>query len=105
MGGGLLKWKVTELMTSINEALNLKTLFPNPASGKIELKYNVIRPNIFQYEITNISGQIMIRNNLGFKNIGENNNIIDVSNLPIGHYNLKLFSENEVINLNFIKGE
>jgi hypothetical protein len=79
--------------------------YPNPTNGSLEIKYNVNKPNIFQYEITNLAGQFLIRNNLGFRNVGENIETIDVNNLPIGQYNLRLYSENEQLNFKFIRGE
>ncbi len=100
----LIKWKVTEQMTSIKENNNPTTLYPNPTNGSLEIKYSVQHPNVFQYEITNLAGQFLIRNNLGFKNVGENIETIDVENLPIGQYNLRLYSETEVVNLKFIRG-
>ncbi len=104
-GSLLIMYKVTEQMTSVNDNNSQITLYPNPTNGQIEAKYEVQKPNIFQYEITNISGQTLIRNNLGFKNVGENIETIDVNNLPLGQYNLRLYSENEVINFKFIRGE
>jgi WD40 repeat protein len=102
----ILKWKVTELMTSMRNTSNgTDILYPNPTNGQIEVKYNINKPNNFQYEVTNIQGIILNRNNLGFKNIGENVETIDVNNLPIGQYNLRIFSENEVVNFKFIRGE
>ena len=92
-------------MTSVNDNNIQTTLYPNPTDGKLGIKYQVQKPSIFQYEITNISGQTLIRNHLGFKNLGENIETIDVNNLPIGQYNLRIFSENEVINFKFIRGE
>ncbi len=79
--------------------------YPNPTNGSLEIKYSVQHPNVFQYEVTNLSGQILIRNNLGFKNIGENIETIELSNLPLGQYNLKLYSLTEQFNFKFIKGE
>ena len=101
----LLKWKITEQMTSVFDNNYQDIIYPNPTNGSLEIKYNVQNPNIFQYEITNINGQIIIRNNLGFKNIGENIETIDVHNLPLGQYNLRIYSENEVVNFKFIRGE
>jgi hypothetical protein len=92
-------------MTSVYDNNNQIILFPNPTNGKLEIKYQVQRPNIFQFEITNISGQTLLRNNLGFKNIGENIDTIELSNLPFGQYNLKLYSLTEQFNFKFIKGE
>lgn len=79
--------------------------YPNPTNSSLEIKYNVRKPNVFQYEVTNLAGQFLIRNNLGFRNVGENIETIDVENLPIGQYNLKIYSENEVVNFKFIRGE
>lgn len=101
----LLMWRVSELMTSINDNNIQTTIYPNPTNGKLEVKYQVQKPSIFQYEITNVQGIILTRNNLGFKNVGENIETIDVNNLPIGQYNLSIYSENEVVNFKFIRGE
>lgn len=104
-GNYLYKLRVTDQMTSVTANNNQILIYPNPTNGRIESKYNVSKPNIFQYEITNISGQFLIRNNLGFRNVGENIETIDVNNLPLGHYNLRIYSETEVVNFKFIRGE
>lgn len=81
------------------------TLFPNPTNDKLEIKYIVIKPQVYNYEISNFAGQIILNNNLGFKNIGEQVESINIKHLPIGSYNLKLYSESEIINIKFIKFE
>jgi WD40 repeat protein len=101
----LLMWRVTELMTSINDNNIQTTIYPNPTNGKLEVKYQVQKPSIFQYEVTNIQGITLKRNNLGIKNIGQNIDPIDVNSIPSGIYNLRIYSENEQLNFKFIRGE
>ena len=105
-GNDFFKLKLNLDPNSVEEVITRDTKpYPNPTNGSLEIKYNVQNQNMFQYEITNLAGQFLIRNNLGFKNIGENIETIGVENLPIGQYNLRLFSENEVVNFKFIRGE
>jgi WD40 repeat protein len=101
----LLMWRVSELMTSINDNNIQTTIYPNPTNGKLEVKYQVQKPSIFQYEVTNIQGITLKRNNLGIKNIGQNIDPIDVNSIPSGIYNLRIYSENEQLNFKFIRGE
>ena len=101
----LLMWRVTELMTSINDNNIQTTIYPNPTNGKLEVKYQVQKPSIFQYAVTNIQGITLKRNNLGIKNIGQNIDPIDVNSIPSGIYNLRIYSENEQLNFKFIRGE
>ncbi len=104
-GKSIGKWKVTEQMTSVSENKNQTILFPNPTNNSLEIKYQVQKPSLFQFEIINLTGQTIIRNSLGLKNVGENFDVINVNNIPLGQYNLKLYSETEQYNFMFIKGE
>lgn len=99
----LIKYKITDQMLSVEYQNPNIIIYPNPTNGSLEIKYNINKPDVFQYEITNINGQILSRNHLGFKNIGENTDVIQVESLARGNYNLRLYSTQENINFKFIK--
>jgi len=99
----LIKYKITDQMLSVEEQNQNTIIYPNPTNGNLEIKYNINRPDVFQYEITNINGQVLLLNHLGFKNIGQNTDVIQVETLARGNYNLRLFSAQDNINFRFIK--
>jgi len=102
-GRSIGKWKITDQMLSVEEQNQNTIIYPNPTNGNLEIKYNINRPDVFQYEITNINGQVLLLNHLGFKNIGQNTDVIQVETLARGNYNLRLFSTQDNINFKFIK--
>jgi len=99
----LIKYKITDQMLSVEEQNQNTIIYPNPTNGNLEIKYNINRPDVFQYEITNINGQVLLLNHLGFKTIGQNTDVIQVETLARGNYNLRLFSTQDNINFKFIK--
>lgn len=79
---------------SDNEISNNLILYPNPASGKISISVtdNLI---INSYIIYNNLGNELIKSEFDL-------NEIDVSKLPVGSYRMKLFTDNIILNQNFI---
>jgi len=69
------------------------TLFPNPAANELEV--NLPQGNVFQLEISNMIGEVLLRI--------ENQQKIDISHLKNGTYVLRLKSVDSIQTLRFIK--
>jgi hypothetical protein len=72
------------------------SIFPNPAKNYIQIQTNGL--DIEKYNIIDINGKTIKQ-----INSANNNNIIDISNLPNGVYILNIVTENTVINNRIIK--
>jgi len=83
--------------TNINKINNNNiSIFPNPSKNYIQIQANSL--DIEKYSIIDINGKTIKQ-----INYTNNNNIIDISNLPNGVYILNIVTENTVINNRFIK--
>lgn len=81
---------------SINEvAFEEMNVFPNPANNRLNIVIN--NPHLYNFQITDLSGKILINEKL-------NTNSIDISALEKGMYFTSLLSENRVVkSYKFIK--
>lgn len=69
------------------------SLYPNPNSGSFTLAFNAIHAQVFQVLITDLTGQVIHRRELGSV-MGEMKEEFSVSELSSGVYFLKLSGEN-----------
>lgn len=76
----------TIYLSCIDKIGNIK-LFPNPANEKIKVQFNSPVDEIFDFNITDISGRI-IRTGSFSALSGENEASLDISDLPKGSYNI-----------------
>ncbi|HYF02144.1 MAG TPA: T9SS type A sorting domain-containing protein [Patescibacteria group bacterium] len=60
--------------------------YPNPASHYVKINYFLSNESKVSLTIYNSLGVEVFKNNLGFKNAGDNNEIIFTSDLPSGQY-------------------
>lgn len=91
------------MYTEINEIANSNAivLYPNPATNKITLEFNLSTTQNFTIEIKNILGQTVKKTN----SLSRGNNIveIDISELPKGLYFVQLQNSSKVFSAKFIK--
>jgi len=76
-----------------NETTNPISLYPNPMNGVINLNFAI---PINKVEIYDMAGKLVFSKTAPEKTI-------NVSELKAGHYSLKIYNENEIINTNMIK--
>lgn len=69
-------------------------IYPNPSDYYIKVSG---KEKINKYEIMNISGQVIIKENSGLNEFS-----LDVSGLPKGVYYFRSYLENKIENLKFI---
>lgn len=75
---------------------------PNPTAGSIDIDLSNEHPAEFSYQLISLAGQIIKSNTLGL--ISKNSqSSIDISDVPNGHYTLRIFSEREEFIFNIIK--
>jgi len=75
---------------------------PNPTTGNINIQLNNQLSSEFQYELINVSGQIIKSSTLGF--VSQNGqSSIDISDVPNGHYTIRVYSNREDFTFSIIK--
>jgi len=99
------KWHLKLPITNIQIEQPGNIIYPNPTNGNINIQFNVAIPSSFQLEITNSLGQILFQQLIGHKEIGINTYNINVAFLPLGNYNLRVYSPSQTFNFSIIKGE
>ena len=86
-------------LNSTQNELQSLLLYPNPSRGIINLKFNTEKFNTTEIVIFNTIGQVVYENNI----LISNEFAIDISNLPAGHYFMKVKNGEEVYNHKIIK--
>ena len=96
---------VTGTVVGVNEGPteNGLTIFPNPASDKIELSYLLKSTSPVFAEIFDIKGARVLSVNRGMQIAGSQKLTIDVRSLSAGTYNVKLNVAGSVITSVFVK--
>lgn len=78
------------------------SIYPNPASNVINLKYNLLEASDIAISISDVSGKKIIDKNLGKQFPGEYKNEIDISDLSSGNYFLNIQINNKPNNNQFV---
>ena len=69
-----------------NTLANDYSIFPNPASDNLNIKFNLVQQETVSYKLTDPSGRIVKENSLGVLSAGERNESLDVTDLSSGVY-------------------
>lgn len=85
------------------EFIEKPTISPNPTNDYIDVKFVLNKKTELKYEIYNLIGQKVLFNSFGFLENGSNVQNIDLKILPIGFYNIKLFTNEEEFIIKFLK--
>jgi hypothetical protein len=78
-------------------------LFPNPTKDEIQLKYNLSKEEKIQIALYDLTGKLILEKNLGTKNVGENQDNLDLRQLPAGTYICRISGERNSISKQIIK--
>jgi hypothetical protein len=91
-------WNFTTLVTGIgeNDALT-SSIYPNPASGKVNIRLDVEKPVLLQATVIDLLGSTLIREEFELTS-GINVHEINISNLSKGVYIVKLTYDGNVVN-------
>jgi len=84
------------------ESISNVSLFPNPASNKINILSNSDKNAFLDIKILNYYGTLVYESNK-LQNISNNNTSIDISTLPNGIYFVLITSDKETHTIKFIK--
>ena len=87
---------------AINTSQNEITLFPNPATQNINLKYTSNIPAVYTCTISDVTGRIVENEQIQAR-AGENISQINVQNLSPGMYIISLQNDNTVQRIKFLK--
>ena len=85
---------VTGINDNHSELLSF-TVYPNPGKGIVNLESNISNPQKLIIEILNTNGQVVYKDAIN-TSAGLMNHAIDVSTLPQGIYNVKVFNNQTV---------
>ncbi|MCB0703626.1 MAG: T9SS type A sorting domain-containing protein, partial [Ignavibacteriae bacterium] len=92
---------------TINAINNLeksnKSISPNPTTGLLNITLTNEVASFFRYEIISDSGQIIKTEDIGFLDNRNSQITINISTVVVGHYILKVFSNQEEFIFNVIK--
>lgn len=86
---------VSEHLTDLSNSI---TIFPNPIINNLELKYKVPLSEIHHLSIFDLHGREIFG-----KDIKSNENVIDLTFLKTGLYNLRIKSDYFIVNQKFVK--
>jgi hypothetical protein len=89
---------------SINEHKNsnkpyLLNIYPNPANDNASINYNLNKPaDNLKLSFYDITGKMILSNDLGSRHKGDNTENIDLNSLPNGIYIVRLQGNNQIFN-------
>jgi hypothetical protein len=84
---------ISTTATDVNEVANLVNnvnVFPNPTPGASTISFNMVNANPVSVVLSNMLGQVVLKENLGQLNAGDHNYSFDASNLENGLYQVTL---------------
>jgi hypothetical protein len=65
-------------------------VFPNPTSDQLTIRFSLIKEEEISYSISDLSGKILLSNNLGLQTTGDHSFTMSTSDLPKGNYILRI---------------
>jgi endonuclease I len=93
---------ITDIFNKESKKVDLE-IFPNPLINTINLSYYVSENSLVQIEIFNLSGQQMISLNQGPQNSGNHTLEVDLTDLPLGVYLIKMNIGGTILNKKVVK--
>lgn len=114
--GSLYSWNVSTIgyyqydETSLNlqEWLNSAnawevSVYPNPTSSTLNVSFNLPQADIVSIALYDIHGKLILTKNLGKKETGAQQEIIDLTNVPQGKYVCRISGQQNSITKQLIK--
>lgn len=80
---------------SINSNVNSLNVYPNPSNTQVMVSLQLNNAAEVTYEVTDVTGQVVISAPAETRSAGQNNFTINTTNLPDGMYFLSIVSGNE----------
>jgi hypothetical protein len=97
-------WNINNFYAGIRDisAQMEYSIFPNPTTDKIKLKYNLLEESNIAISIVDSNGKTVINNKVKKQSIGEYENEIDLTSLTQGTYFLAIKINSQTINNKFL---
>lgn len=78
-------------------------IFPNPTSTNLNLRYNLPKDDEINIALFDMQGKLFLRKSLGKQLSGEQQQTLDVSNLPEGSYVCRIKGQHQTVTKTVIK--
>jgi hypothetical protein len=78
-------------------------IFPNPTSTKLNLRYNLPKDDEITIALFDMQGKLILQKSLGKLVSGEQQQTLDVSNLPEGSYVCRIKGQHQTVTKTVIK--
>jgi hypothetical protein len=73
------------------------TIFPNPTSYTLTVRFNLPQSDEVLIELYEMQGKLILSKNIGKKETGEHQELLDLSNVPLGTYVCRLSGQKNSI--------
>jgi hypothetical protein len=110
LDGSIYAWNVStigyyqydEASLNVQEWLNNAnawdvTIFPNPTSSLLTVCFNLPKADEVSIELYEMQGKLILSKNIGKKETGEHQELLDLSNVPLGTYVCRLSGQKNSI--------
>ena len=79
------------------------SIYPNPSSSSVNLEMNIATPSEVSIQVTDLSGNVVATQNLGFLPLGKNQTTIQSASFNNGLYYVTILSNGTSVTKKFIK--
>ena len=92
---------IQELLNNANEwKVNV---FPNPTSSKLMISFYLPESDEVSIKLNDMQGKLIITQNIGIKESGEHQEILDLTDIPMGTYTCSISGQKNTITKQLIK--
>jgi hypothetical protein len=78
-------------------------IFPNPTSTNLNVRYNLPKEDVITIALFDMQGKLILQKSLGKQVSGEQQQTLDVSNLPEGSYVCRIKGQHQTVTKTVIK--
>ncbi len=78
-------------------------IFPNPTNGDLKIKYNLPTDNEIRIELYDLKGKLIFNKNIGKQMQGQQETILNLSQVPSGTYFCNIIGEKYSISKRIVK--
>ena len=116
LDGSVYAWNVStigdyqynESLLNVQEWLNSANawevvIFPNPTSTNLNVRYNLPKEDVITIALFDMQGKLILQKCLGIQVSGEQQQTLDVSNLPEGSYVCRIKGQHQTVTKTVIK--
>jgi hypothetical protein len=92
---------IQELLNNANEwEVNI---FPNPTSATLYVSFNLPQSDEVSIKLYDMQGKLIITRNIGIKETGEHQEVIDLTDIPMGTYTCSISGQKNLVTKQLIK--